>query len=79
MIEVWVEQVVRGEVAAGQLPPVGAYMDAVRARAAEKGTPLGGARAICAGADCEFDSLLQARLRERAAAADAHSAAGQVA
>jgi hypothetical protein len=73
------EQVVRGEVPAGQLPPVGAYLDAVRARAAGKGTPPG-ARAICAGADCEFDGLLHSRLRERAGAADgAHSAAGQAA
>ena len=62
-------QVVRGEVSQGQLPQLAAYLDAARARSAEKGDVPSHMRGICAGVDCDYDSLLQARARKRAGAA----------
>ena len=72
-------QVVRGEVPQGQLPQVGDYLDAARARSAEKGGVPSHMRAICAGVDCDYDSLLQARARERSGAAGGTEHVGQAA
>ena len=63
-------QIVRGQRPKGQLPDLAAYLEGLRARLAEKGTP--DARDICAGCiDCEYDNYLKARVQDKAAEAGA--------